>query len=198
MISPIVYSKIVKTKNLNLMKTTSILLILLLVAFSLSAQKSFYDFTVKDIDGNDFSFAQLKGKKVLVVNTASKCGYTGQYEDLEKLYNEFKNSGFVIVGFPANNFMNQEPGTNAEIAEFCQKNYGVSFPMMSKISVKGKDMSPLYKWLTSKDENGVMNSSVKWNFQKYLIDENGKLVDVAYSKVNPYSSEITDWIKGGV
>jgi glutathione peroxidase len=131
-----------------------------------------------------------------VVNTASKCGYTGQYEDLEKLYNEFKNSGFVIVGFPANNFMNQEPGTNAEIAEFCQKNYGVSFPMMSKISVKGKDMSPLYKWLTSKDENGVMNSSVKWNFQKYLIDENGKLVDVAYSKVNPYSSEITDWIKG--
>jgi glutathione peroxidase len=180
------------------MKTTSILLILLLVAFSLSAQKSFYDFTVKDIDGNDFSFAQLKGKKVLVVNTASKCGYTGQYEDLEKLYNEFKNSGFVIVGFPANNFMNQEPGTNAEIAEFCQKNYGVSFPMMSKISVKGKDMSPLYKWLTSKDENGVMNSSVKWNFQKYLIDENGKLVDVAYSKVNPYSSEITDWIKGGV
>jgi glutathione peroxidase len=198
MILQIVYSKIVKTKNLNLMKTTSILLILLLVAFSLSAQKSFYDFTVKDIDGNDFSFAQLKGKKVLVVNTASKCGYTGQYEDLEKLYNEFKNSGFVIVGFPANNFMNQEPGTNAEIAEFCQKNYGVSFPMMSKISVKGKDMSPLYKWLTSKDENGVMNSSVKWNFQKYLIDENGKLVDVAYSKVNPYSSEITDWIKGGV
>jgi glutathione peroxidase len=177
------------------MKSASFFIVLTFLAFSLSAQKSFYDFTVKDIDGNDYSLAQLKGKKVLIVNTASKCGFTGQYEDLEKLYNDYKSTGFVIIGFPANNFKNQEPGSNEEIAEFCEKNYGVSFPMMSKISVKDDDIHPLYQWLTSKEKNGVMDSSVKWNFQKYLIDENGKLVDVFYSQVNPYSNKITDWIK---
>ncbi len=168
------------------------LMVLTTIAFS---QKSFYDFKVKDIDGNDFPLSSLKGKKVLVVNTASKCGFTPQYEGLEKLYKEYGGDDFTIIGFPANNFKSQEPGSNEEIAEFCQQNYGVTFPMMAKISVKGDDMHPLYKWLTSKKQNGVMDSEVKWNFQKYLIDEKGKLVKVLYSKVKPESPEIIDWIK---
>jgi glutathione peroxidase len=126
------------------------------------AQKSFYDFTVVTIDGEQFSMADLKGKKVMIVNTASKCGHTPQYKDLELLYKAYKNK-LVIVGFPANNFMNQEPGTNTEIKEFCDSKYGVTFPMMSKISVKGDDMHPLYKWLTSKSANGVIDSEVAWN-----------------------------------
>jgi glutathione peroxidase len=168
------------------------LIIISMVAFS---QKSFYDFKVKDIDGKEFNLSSLKGKKVLVVNTASKCGFTPQYKQLEAIYKTYGGDKFIIIGFPANNFMQQEPGTNEEIATFCEKNYGVTFPMMSKISVKGDDMHPLYKWLTSKSENGVMDSEVKWNFQKYLIDENGKLVDVFYSKVTPDDEKIVGWIK---
>jgi glutathione peroxidase len=156
--------------------------------------KSFYDYTVQDIDGNPYNLSALKGKKVLVVNTASKCGNTPQYADLEKLYEEYKNKNFVIIGFPANNFMGQEPGTNEEIKNFCSVNYGVSFPMMSKISVKGKDMNPLYKWLTSKELNGVMDSEVSWNFQKYMIDETGKLVGMVPPKDKPYSDKIVNWI----
>ena len=159
------------------------------------AQTSFYDFKVKTLEGEDFDLASLKGKKVLVVNTASKCGYTPQYEDLEALYEEFGGDDFVVIGFPANNFMKQEPGTNEEIREFCTKNYGVTFPMMAKISVKGDDIHPLYQWLTAKDLNGVMDSKVKWNFQKYLIDEKGTLVDVAYSKEKPMSEKIVDWVE---
>lgn len=168
------------------------LLILTTVAFS---QQSFYDFKVKDIDGKDFNLSSLKGKKVLVVNTASKCGNTPQYEGLESLYKAYGNQKFVIIGFPANNFGAQEPGTNTEIKTFCTANYGVTFPMMSKISVKGDDMAPLYQWLTSKSKNGVMDSDVKWNFQKYLIDENGKLVDVVDPKVKPDDDKIVSWIK---
>jgi glutathione peroxidase len=156
--------------------------------------KSFYDFTVKDIDGNPFSLSTLKGKKVLIVNTASKCGFTPQYADLEKLYNEFKDKKFVIIGFPANNFLKQEPGTNEEIKTFCKMNYGVSFPMLSKTSVKGEDIDPLYKWLTSKELNGLMDSEVSWNFQKYMIDEKGKLVDIASPKDKPYSEKIIHWL----
>ncbi len=167
--------------------------------FSFSAilfsQGSFYDYKVKTIDGDNFDMASLRGKKVLVVNTASKCGYTPQYEGLEDLYEKYKNDDFVIIGFPANNFMKQEPGTNEEIKEFCTKNYGVTFPMMAKISVKGDDIEPIYKWLTKEDLNGVMDSKVKWNFQKYLIDENGNLVDVIYSKEKPMSDKITSWIE---
>jgi glutathione peroxidase len=132
---------------------------------------------------------------VLVVNTASKCGFTPQYEGLEKLYETYGGDKFTIIGFPANNFANQEPGTDKEIATFCEKNYGVSFPMMSKISVKGDDMAPLYQWLTSKNKNGVKDSEVKWNFQKYLIDEDGQLVDVLLSKVKPDDPVIVEWIK---
>lgn len=158
------------------------------------AQNSFYDFKVKDIDENDFDFSTLKGKKVLVVNTASKCGFTPQYEQLQELYEKHGDKNFTIIGFPANNFMKQEPGTNEEIAEFCQKNYGVTFQMMSKISVKGDDMHPLYQWLTTKSKNGVMDSKVGWNFQKYLIDENGKLVEMLEPKVKPNDDKIVSWI----
>ncbi|UCG27422.1 MAG: glutathione peroxidase [Bacteroidales bacterium] len=178
------------------MKISIVLLIFLSTSFMVNAQKNktLHDFTVETLEGEEFDLSQLKGKKVLVVNTASKCGYTPQYADLQKLYEMYGGEKFEIIGFPANNFLSQEPGTNTEIREFCTRNYGVTFPMMAKISVKGKDMHPVYRWLTSKEENGVMDSSVRWNFQKYLVDENGKLVDVAYSKVNPLSDTIVDWI----
>ncbi len=155
-----------------------------------------YSFKFKTLDGKEFDFSSLKGKKVLIVNTASKCGNTPQYADLEKLYQEYGGNKFVIIGFPANNFLYQEPGTNSEIREFCTKNYGVTFPMMEKISVKGKDMNPLYQWLTQKKLNGVMDSEIKWNFQKYLIDENGKLVKVIDPKVKPFDESILGWVKG--
>lgn len=177
------------------MKTFFALVVLALISFGMSAQTSFYDFKVETLEGENFDMSSLKGKKVLVVNTASKCGYTPQYEDLEKLYEKFGGDNFVVIGFPANNFMSQEPGTNEEIREFCTKNYGVSFPMMAKISVKGDDIDPLYKWLTTKDLNGVMDTKVKWNFQKYLIDEEGNLVDVAYSKEKPMSEKIVSWVE---
>lgn len=157
---------------------------------------NFYDFTVKTIDGNDFSLSSLKGKKVLVVNTASKCGFTPQYEALESLFKKYGGDKFVIIGFPANNFLSQEPGTNIEIKEFCTKNYGVTFQMMEKISVKGNDIHPLYKWLTEKESNGVIDAPVKWNFQKFMIDENGKIVDFASPKEKPDCDKIVNWITG--
>jgi len=160
------------------------------------AQKSFYDFTVETIDGQQFNFADLKGKKVMIVNTASKCGHTPQYKDLELLYKAYKQK-LVIIGFPANNFLSQEPGTNAEIKEFCDSKYGVTFPMMAKISVKGSDMHPLYQWLTQKSKNGVLDSEVSWNFQKYLIDENGKLVGYFKPAVKPLSDEVVMWVTKG-
>jgi len=174
----------------------TILLTISLFIVSLLGAQGIYDFTVKDIDGNDFSLSQLKGKKVMIVNVASKCGLTPQYEQLEQVYKEFKDENFVIIGFPANNFMKQEPGTDEEIKEFCTLNYGVTFPMMSKISVKGKDKAPIYEWLTSEELNGYKNSSVKWNFQKYLIDENGELAEVISPNVKPDNDKITSWITG--
>ena len=177
------------------MKKLTLFISLIVISTGAFSQKSFYDFKVKDIDGKEFNLSSLKGKKVLVVNTASKCGFTPQYKELEAIYKQYGGDKFTIIGFPANNFGKQEPGTNKEIAEFCEKNYGVTFPMMSKISVKGDDMDPLYKWLTSKSENGLQDSEVKWNFQKYMIDENGKLVDVVYSKVKPDDEKIVNWIK---
>lgn len=159
-----------------------------------SKMKTLYDFKTKTIDGKDFDLASLKGKKVLIVNTASKCGNTPQYKVLEDLYKKYGGDKFVIIGFPANNFMGQEPGTNEQIHEFCTLNYGVTFPMMSKISVKGKDMDPIYQWLTSKGLNGKMDSQVQWNFQKYLIDEQGRLVDEVDPKVSPDADKIVKWI----
>lgn len=172
---------------------TSIFCVFLLPA-STQDQSSFYDIEVADIDGNKYDLRSLRGKKVLVVNTASKCGNTPQYADLEKLYNEYGSKDFVVIGFPSNDFLGQEPGSNEEIKEFCRLNYGVTFPMMSKISVKGKNIHPLYEWLTSKKQNGVMNSNVSWNFQKYMIDENGKLVGTVAPKTNPYDDEIISWL----
>jgi glutathione peroxidase len=149
-----------------------------------------YNYVVKDIDGNDFSFDKLKGKKILIVNTASKCGFTPQYEDLEKLYQKIGKDKLVIVGFPANDFGQQEPGMNSQIKEFCTKNYGVTFPMMSKVSVKGAAMSELYKFLTQKSKNGLQDSQVEWNFQKYLLNERGELVRVFSSKTTPFDQEL--------
>lgn len=158
--------------------------------------QNIYQFKVKDIEGKEFDFATLKGKKIMIVNTASECGLTPQYEQLQHVYNEFKDKGFVIVGFPANNFGAQEPGNNKEIQTFCSRNYGVTFPMMEKISVKGDDMHPLYHFLTEKASNGLEDNVVEWNFQKYLINEKGELENVINPRVLPTDKEITDWIKG--
>jgi glutathione peroxidase len=153
-------------------------------------QKSIYDFKVEALDGSTIDFASFKGKKILIVNTASKCGYTPQYEGLEALYKKYQDK-LVIVGFPANNFGGQEPGTNTEIKEFCKKNYGVTFPMAAKVSVKGDDMAPIFKWLCNKSENGVLDASIGWNFGKFLLDEKGNLMTYFPSKVTPMSEELT-------
>ncbi len=159
-----------------------------------SQDTNFHSFTVETIDGEEISLEEFKGKKVLVVNVASKCGFTKQYADLQKLYEEYGGDDFTIIGFPANNFLKQEPGTNEDIKEFCTLNYGVTFPMMAKISVKGKNIHPLYKWLTIKDNNFVMDAKVSWNFQKFMIDENGMLVGMASPKTKPFDEKVTSWI----
>lgn len=157
-------------------------------------KETIYSYKVKDLSGNEFDFASLKGKKILIVNTASKCGLTPQYKDLEAIYEKYKSNNFVIVGFPANNFAAQEPGTNKEISEFCQKNYGVTFPMMEKVSVKGGDMCAVYQFLTQKSKNGLQDSEVEWNFQKYLINDKGELEKVILPQVLPTDAAIVDWI----
>lgn len=161
----------------------------------LGQNKSFYDFKVEDIDGNEFDMSSLKGKKVLVVNVASKCGLTPQYTKLQELYEKYKDNNFVVIGFPANNFNGQEPGSNEEIKEFCALKYDVTFPMMSKIDVVGENKAPLYQWLTEKSENGKMDAEVQWNFQKFMIDENGNLVDFAAPREDPFSEKIVEWIE---
>lgn len=178
------------------MKITIPILIIAMLGLSFTAmsQDSFYDFIVKDIKGDDYPLSELKGKKVLVVNTASKCGFTPQYEGLEALYREYKNDDFIIVGFPSNNFARQEPGTNSEIAIFCTENFDVTFPMMEKISVKGKEIHPLYSWLTSKENNGLEDSKVSWNFQKYMIAADGTLLGHLAPKKKPDCDEILSWI----
>jgi glutathione peroxidase len=158
--------------------------------------KTLYDFKVTSLDGEEFDMAQLKGKKVLIVNTASKCGFTPQYKGLQELYETYGGDEFVIIGFPANNFLSQEPGTDEEIREFCTINYGVTFPMMSKISVKGKNIHPVYQWLTRKDLNGFKDSKVQWNFQKYMVAEEGSVVGMLPPKTKPMSDEIVSWVTG--
>lgn len=159
-------------------------------------KETIYQFNVQDLSGNAFDFAALKGKKIMIVNTASECGLTPQYEQLQAVYEKYKDQSFVIVGFPANNFGSQEPGSNAQIATFCQKNYGVTFPMMAKISVEGNNQHPVYQFLTQKTKNGLEDSEVQWNFQKYLINENGELAKVISPRVLPTDSEIINWIEG--
>lgn len=160
-------------------------------------RQSIHQFEVTDISGEVFRFSSLKGKKVMIVNTASKCGLTPQYEQLQELYKAYGDHDFTIIGFPANNFGEQEPGSDEEIAAFCSLNYGVSFPMMSKISVKGSDMHPVYQFLTQEKRNGVMDTEVKWNFQKYLLDEEGRLVKMVPPQVLPTDRSVTDWIVKG-
>lgn len=151
---------------------------------------SIHQFTVKSLDGGMIDFSAFKGKKLLVVNTASECGYTPQYKELQSLYEMYKNK-LVVIGFPANNFGGQEPGSDSEIKSFCQLNYGVTFPMAAKISVSGDDMAPIYKWLTHKEKNGVLDAEIKWNFNKFLLDENGQMIEYFPSKVTPMSEAIT-------
>ena len=186
--------------NFSMKYFTFIITLFTLTMENLQAQnnadnQTIYQFTVEDINGKPFALADLKGKKVMIVNTASKCGLTPQYKELEALYKQYKDKDFIIIGFPANNFLGQEPGSNEQIASFCSINYGVSFPMMSKISVKGKNMHPLYQFLTQKSKNGVEDSKVKWNFQKYLIGRDGKLEKVIDPKTLPSNDEVKQWIE---
>lgn len=170
-------------------------LLLFCTMLTVNAQQNFFSFKTTTIDGKPFDLASLKGKKVLVVNTASKCGFTPQYKELQALYEKYQHRNFVIIGFPANNFLSQEPGSNQEIKQFCEKNYGVTFPMMSKISVKGKDQDPIYAWLTQKSQNGKTDAEVSWNFQKFMIDENGNLVDYLSPRESPMSDKVIKWIE---
>ncbi|MBL7745683.1 MAG: glutathione peroxidase [Chitinophagaceae bacterium] len=185
-----------------------ILLLSLILSVTLTGS-SIYDFKVAGLDGNDIDFSKFKGKKIMVVNTASKCGNTPQYADLEKLYEKYKDK-LVIVGFPANNFNQQEPGTKDEIAEFCKKNYGVTFPMADKVSVRGEDIHPLFKWLVDQSKELAKNipsdnskdlvwkrflqDPVIWNFTKFLLDEKGNLVAVFHNKVGPMSEEVLKYL----
>lgn len=172
----------------------TIAVVALFSAFTFPGDPTIHSFKVKSIEGGTIDFSKFKGKKILVVNTASKCGYTPQYEALEKVYEQYKDK-LVIVGFPANNFGGQEPGADAEIQEFCKARFGVKFPLASKVSVKGDDTAPIYKWLTSKSENGVLDATIGWNFNKFLLDENGKMIAYFPSKVTPDSEEILKYLK---
>jgi glutathione peroxidase len=176
------------------------LLVITLVLYAFMSKKgkpisSIHQFKAKTIDGDILDFSKFKGKKILIVNTASKCGFTPQYKELEELFEKYKNKNFVVIGFPCNQFGEQEPGSSSDIKSFCSKNYGVSFTMMEKVNVKGDSICDIYAWLTDKEKNGVMSSSVKWNFQKYLIDENGHLVDYLLSFNSPTCSKIINWIE---
>jgi glutathione peroxidase len=170
------------TKNANMENTNNV---------KTELSKSIHQFVVTAIDGGKIDFSIFKGKKILIVNTASGCGYTPQYKDLETLYNQYKDR-LVIVGFPSNDFGGQEPGTNDEIKSFCTKNYSVSFPMAEKISVKGESAAPIYQWLTQKEKNGVLDAEIKWNFNKFLLNENGEIIAKFESSTNPLSKDITD------
>jgi len=169
------------------------LIVTLLFSFFVSADGSIYSFKVPGLEGGTIDFSKFKGKKILVVNTASKCGLTPQYDELEKLYKEHSNN-LVIVGFPANNFAGQEPGTNTEIAEFCKKNYGVSFPMAEKVSVKGDDIAPIFKYLVEEAARKGIKDPISWNFTKFLLDEKGELVTVFSPKTKPLSEEVLKYL----
>jgi glutathione peroxidase len=178
---------------------TKVLMILFFAAITVSSfaqsAKSFYDYKMTDINGNTFDMSELKGKKVLLVNTATQCGYTSQFKDMESLYEKYKDKNFVIVAVPSDDFGDKEPGSNEEIKKYVDEHFGATFPIMAKTSVKGENEEPLYKWLTHKDLNGVMDTKVAWNYQKYMIDENGKLVGVVEAKESPYTDEVMEWLK---
>ena len=179
------------------MKKVSIIFIsfFILTGVVMAQQKDLYGFKVNNIDKKEFDLSSLKGKKVMIVNVASRCGLTPQYAQLEELYQKYKDRNFVIIAFPSNDFKGQEPGTNEEIKEFCSRNYGVTFPIMDKVTVIGENKAPIYKWLTEKSENGTLDAEVQWNFQKFLIDENGNLVTYIEPRESPMSQTIIDWIE---
>jgi glutathione peroxidase len=171
-----------------------LLSIMLFAAITTLSAQSIHGFTVKGIDGKDIKMSSFKGKKILVVNTASKCGYTPQYESLEKVYEQYKDK-LVIIGFPCNQFGGQEPGSNEEIVEFCKKNYGVTFPLADKVDVKGSNTAAIYQWLTQKSKNGILDATISWNFNKFLLDENGKMIAYYPSNVRPDSDAILSNLK---
>jgi glutathione peroxidase len=175
------------------MKNFMICALVIFCAFAFkSTMRTIYSFQVKALDGSTINFKDYKGKKIMIVNTASKCGNTPQYEDLEKLYEQYKDK-LVIIGFPANNFGQQEPGSNEEIEEFCKKNYGVTFPMAEKVSVKGDDIAPIYKFLIQKAKEKGIEDPVKWNFTKFLLDEKGSLITVIHHKTKPLSEDVVKY-----
>lgn len=165
---------------------------------TLPKEKSIYEFTMKDIDGNDVKLDAYKGKVILIVNTASKCGLTPQYEGLQALYDKYKDKNFVILGFPANNFMEQEPGTEKEIKEFCTLKYKVTFPMFSKISVKGTDQHPFYTFLTNKESNPGYEGDITWNFEKFIADKNGKIIARFSPKTKPDDTKLIETIENAL
>ena len=188
-----------ETKTIKkLKKYFSVFIITLLLScmngYNYEDNLSFYDIKVKTIDGEDFDLSTFKGKKLLVVNVASKCGLTTQYKQLEELYKEYKNQNFEVLAFPSSDFANQEYSDSQKISSFCQKNYGVTFPIFEKVSVKGKSKHFIYQWLTEKNKNGKKNVSVLWNFQKFIIDENGQWVDYFLPTTSPKSKKIVKWI----
>lgn len=172
------------------------ILSLFLLGFSSKEKYTIYKYEATDLQGKTIKLEAFKGKKIMIVNTASACGLTPQFKELESLYQKYKNQDFLIIGFPSNDFAGQEPLKNEEIAQFCEINYGVSFKMMEKISVKGEKSHPIYQFLTSKVLNGKENSEVKWNFQKYLIGKDGKLEKIISPKTSPLSEEVISWIEG--
>lgn len=174
-----------KSKNVNPMN----------IPEASSSRKSIFSLCANKLDGTPLCFKDLAGKKILVVNTASKCGLTPQYKDLQTLYDKYKNENFEIIGFPSNDFMSQEPLKNNEIGEFCQKNYGVTFTMMEKVAVKGSNMDPVYQFLTQKTKNGVEDYEMEWNFQKFLINEKGQIDKVISPRISPLDDQIVSWIK---
>ena len=193
------YDKIKERKNMKCKKKLILLAMLLLGGMTLMNAESFYDLSAAKIDGSMLDFSTLRGHKVMVVNTASKCGFTPQYADLQALHEEYGDTGFVIIGFPSNDFLRQEPGSNEDIEAFCSQNYGVTFTMMEKVSVKkSARQNNVYQWLTQKVKNGFSDNKVKWNFQKYLVDETGKLVRVIPPRTKPSDKSIVKWITGNV
>ena len=181
------------TKNIKIVMKSFLIVLMLFCTMSVQSKENIHNISIKDIDGNLIELSSFKGKYILFVNVASNCGFTKQYADLQALYQKYM-SDLVIIGLPCNQFGAQEPAREEEIKQFCTKNFGVSFILTEKIDVKGNNISPLYAWLTDKKYNGVLNSSVKWNFQKYLVDRDGELINYFYSTTNPLSNKITSLI----
>ena len=181
------------TKNIKIVMKSFLIVLMLFCTMSVQSKENIHNISIKDIDGNLIELSSFKGKYILFVNVASNCGFTKQYADLQALYQKYMND-LVIIGLPCNQFGAQEPAREEEIKQFCTKNFGVSFILTEKIDVKGNNISPLYAWLTDKKYNGVLNSSVKWNFQKYLVDRDGELINYFYSTTNPLSNKITSLI----